>query len=203
MFYATLATVERLRGMQGYNYLGFRLTDDTTAVQNQVIAEVRTYLTQQVGTDPITSVPATRDATQWPGQDAFGHIMRLLYIITTLAFGSALFLISSTMNTLITEQAAEIAILKTLGARRRQIAAVILRTAGLLGAAGAVIGTVLGIVIAYLLAGYFAVKFVDVKFGFGIDVPVVVASLLLGPALAAAASLPALRRALRRERQRP
>ena len=198
VFYATLATVEQLRGIRGYNYLGFRLTDDTTAVQNQVIAEVRAYLTQQAGSDPITSVPATRDANHWPGQNSFTSIMKLLYIITILAFASALFLISATMNTLITEQAAEIAILKTLGARRRQIAAIILHTAGLLGTAGAVIGTVLGIVIAYLLAGDFAVKFVDVRFGFGVDVPVVVASLLLGPVLAAVASLPALRRALRK-----
>lgn len=197
VFYATLATVEQLRGMRGYNYLGFRLTDDTTAGQNRVIAEVRGYLTQQTGRDPITSVPATRGATQWPGQDSFGHIMKLLYIITILAFASALFLISATMNTLITEQAAEIAILRTLGARRPQVAAIILRTAGLLGAAGAAIGTVLGIVIAYLLAGAFAVKFVDVRFGFGVDVPVVVTSVLLGPVLAAVASLPALRRALR------
>lgn len=198
VYYATLATVEQLRGVRGYNYLGFRLTDDTSAMQNQVIAEARAYLTRLAGHDPIISVPATRDATHWPGQDGFGHIMKLLYIITILAFGSALFLISATMNTLIAEQAAEIAILRTLGARRRQIAALVGRTAGLLGAAGAVIGTVLGIVIAYLLAGAFAVKFIDVKFGFGVDVPVVVASLLLGPALAAVASLPALRRALRR-----
>ncbi len=102
------------------------------------------------------------------------------------------------MNTLIAEQAGEIAILKTLGGRRRQIAGIILRTAAMLGAAGAVLGTILGIAIAYLLASYFAVKLIDVSFGFAISVPVVVASLAAGPALAAAASLPALRRALRR-----
>ncbi len=56
----------------------------------------------------------------------------------------------------------------------------------------------LGIAIAYLLARYFAVKLIDVSFGFAISAPVVVASLVLGPALAVAASLPALRRALRR-----
>jgi putative ABC transport system permease protein len=59
-----------------------------------------------------------------------------------------------------------------------------------------VLGTILGIAIAYLLAGYFAVKLIDVSFGFAISVPVVVASLVLGPALAVAASVPALRRAL-------
>jgi putative ABC transport system permease protein len=198
VFYATLATVESLRGVRGYDYLGFRLTDNTAAEQNTVIAEARSYLTRLTGTDPFTSLPATRATGTYPGQTAFSTISRFLYIITVLAFISALFLISSTMNTLIAEQASEIAILKTLGGRRRQIAGVTLRTAAMLGAAGAVPGTLLGIVIAYLLANDFAVKYVDVAFGFGISVPVVVASLVIGPALAVAASLPALRRALRR-----
>ncbi len=198
VFYTTLATVESLADVRGYNYLGFRLTDDSTAAQSQVIAEVRAYLTAQTGTDPITALPSVRAAGQWPGQSAFGHTMALLYIITILAFLSALFLISATMNTLIAEQASEIAILKTLGGRRRQIGGIILRTAAMLGAAGAAVGTIIGIAIAYLLAQYFAEKFIDVSFGFGIATGVVVASLAGGPALAVAASLPALRRALRR-----
>jgi putative ABC transport system permease protein len=197
VFYAQTATVQALRGA-GYNYLGFKLTDDSPAAQSRVVAEVRAYLTAQTGADPITALPAVRPPGQWPGQSGFGHIMALLYIITILAFASALFLIAATMNTLIAEQAGEIAILKTLGGRRRQIAGITVRTAAMLGAAGAVLGTMLGIAIAYLLAGYFAVKLIDVSFGFAISVPVVVASLVLGPALAVAASLPALRRALRR-----
>jgi putative ABC transport system permease protein len=196
VFYAPTATVQALRGV-GYNYLGFRLTDDSTAAQSRVVAEARAYLTVQTGADPITALPAVRAHGQWPGQSGFNHIMALLYIITILAFSSALFLISATMNTLIAGQAGEIAILKTLGGRRRQIAGVTVRTAAMLGAAAAVLGAILGIAIAYLLAGYFAVKLIDVSFGFAISVPVVAASLVLGPALAVAASLPALRRALR------
>jgi putative ABC transport system permease protein len=198
VFYATHATVESLRGVRGYNYLGFRLADDTGAEQSRVITEVRAYLTAQTGTDPITALPTTRAPGQWPGKSGFNEMMALLYIITILAFLSALFLISATMNTLIAEQAGEIAILKTLGGRRRQIGGITLRTATILGAASAVAGTILGIVIAYLLTGYFALKLIDVSFGFRISAPVVVASLVLGPALAVAASLPALRRALRR-----
>ena len=198
VFYTSAATAESVAGVRGYNYLGFRLTDDTPAGASRAIAAVRAYLTAQTGTDPITALPAIRAAGQWPGQSAFGHIMALLYIITLLAFLSALFLISATMNTLIAEQASEIAILKTLGGRRRQIAGIALRTAALLGAGGAVLGTIIGIGIAYLLAHYFAATIIDVSVGFGISVPVVVASLVLGPALAVAASLPALRRALRR-----
>jgi putative ABC transport system permease protein len=198
VFYAPTATVQALRGGRGYNYLGFQLSDDSTAAQSRVITEVRAYLTAQTGSDPITALPAVRGPGQWPGQSGFNHIMALLYIITILAFGSALFLISATMNTLIAEQASEIAILKTLGGRRRQIGGITLRTAAVLGAAGAVVGTILGIAIAYLLASYFAEKLIDVSFSFGIATGVVVASLLLGPVLAVAASLPALRRALRR-----
>ncbi len=198
VFYATHATVESLRGVRGYDYLGLRLTDDTGAGQSRVITEVRAYLTAHTGTDPITALPTTRAPGQWPGKSGFNEIMALLYIITILAFLSSLFLISATMNTLIAEQAGEIAILKTLGGRRRQIGGIALRTATMLGAAGAVVGTILGIVIAYLLTRYFALKLIDVSFGFGISAPAVVASLVLGPALAAAASLPALRRALRR-----
>ena len=203
VFYAPTATVQALRGVRGYNYLGFRLTDDAAAAQSRVVAEVRAYLTAQTGADPITALPAVRAPGQWPGQSGFSQIMALLYIITILAFASALFLISATMNTLIAEQASEIAILKTLGGRRRQIAGITVRTAAMLGAAAAVLGTILGIAIAYLLAGYFAVKLIDVSFGFAISVPVVVASLVAGPALAVAASVPALRRALRSPWPRP
>jgi putative ABC transport system permease protein len=198
VFYGTRGTVEALRGVRGYTYLGFRLADDTAAEQAQVITEVRAYLTAQTGPDPITALPATRSPGQWPGKPRFNETMALLYIITILAFASALFLISATMNTLVTEQASEIAILKTLGGRRRQIGGITLRTATILGTTGAVIGTGLGIVVAYLLAGYFAVKLIDVSFGFRVSAPVAVASLVLGPALAAAATLPALRRTLRR-----
>ena len=91
-----------------------------------MITEVRAYLTAHTGTDPITALPTTRTPGQWPGKSGFNEIMALLYIITILAFLSSLFLISATMNTLIAEQAGEIAILKTLGGRRRQIGGIAL-----------------------------------------------------------------------------
>jgi putative ABC transport system permease protein len=198
VFYTTRATVESVAGVRGVNGLAFRLTDNTQAAATTVIAEVRAYLVAQTGSDPITALPSVRTAGDWPGKTGFGNTMAFLYIITVLALLSALFLISAAMNALIAEQATEIAILKTLGGRRRQIAGIILRTAAMLGATGAVVGTVLGVVLAYLLVRYFAATIIDVTIGFGVSVPVVAASILLGPALAVAASLPTLRRALRR-----
>jgi putative ABC transport system permease protein len=198
VLYASRATVESLAGVRGVNALEFRLTDDSPAGASRAISAARAYLSAQTGADPITALPQIRAAGDWPGKTAFGNTMALLYIVTGLAFLSALFLISATMNTLIAEQAGEIAILKTLGGRRRQIGGIVLRTAAMLGAAGAVLGTILGVVVAYLLVRFFAATILDVSVGFGVSAPVVVASLLLGPALAVAASLPALRRALRR-----
>ena len=198
VFYTSAATAQTLSGTRGYNHLGFRLTADNPAAQNRVIAEVRAYLTAQTGSDPITSLPYTRAPGYWPGQTGFSNLMAVLYIITVLALGSALFLISATMNTLIAEQAREIAILKALGGRRRQIGGITARTAAMLGLAGTIAGTAIGVAVAYLLARYFAGRIVDVSFGFGVSVPVIVASLAAGPVLAVASSLPAMRRALRR-----
>ena len=198
VFYTSAATAQALSGTRGYNHLGFRLTDDSPAAQDRVIAEVRAYLTAQAGSDPVTSLPYTRAPGYWPGQSGFDDIIAVLYIITILALGSAVFLIAATMNALIVEQAREIAILKALGGRRQQIGGITARTAAMLGLAGAIVGTAAGVAVAYLLARYFAERIVDVSLGFGISVPVVVASLVAGPVLAVVASLPALRQALRK-----
>lgn len=198
VFYATETTVRSIAGVSGVNYLAVRLVDNSQSARASAITAVRDYLTAQAGPTPFTALPITNGQGDWPGQFSFRQIISLFYILTVLAFGCALFLIASTMNTLVVEQAAEIAILKTLGGRRRQIAGIVLRSAALLGAAGAILGASLGIVIAYVLTKYFASTIVNVSVGFGVSVPVVAASLVLGPALAVVASLPGLRRALRR-----
>jgi putative ABC transport system permease protein len=198
VFYASEAAVRSLAGLRGVNYLAFRLIDNTSGTEASLIAAVHAYLGRQTGTEPFIALPTTRSQGAWPGESYFNEVIALFYVITVLALCCALFLIASTMNTLIVEQAGEIAILKTLGGRRGQIAGVVLRTAGLLGAAGAILGAALGIGIAYLLTRYFAMALFDVQAGFALSAPVAVASVVLGPALAVIASLPGLRRALRR-----
>ena len=72
----------------------------------------------------------------------------ILNVVTLLALLSALVLLSNTMTTLIGEQTAEIAAMKAIGARRRDIRRIYLRTAVLFGVLGAVLGVGLGIVIS-------------------------------------------------------
>ena len=115
-----------------------------------------------------------------------------------LALLSALVLISNTMTTLVAEQTGEIGIMRAVGARRRQVALVYVRTALLLGALGALAGVALGIVLSNLLARYFGSMFWAVDVGFGVDVTVRARRAsrvgLLAPPLAA---LPAIRRGVR------
>lgn len=198
VFYGTVPTVRALAGVPGYNYLAFRLYDNGPAAQMATIAAVQRYLAAQTGSSPFVGLPFTRATGSWPGQSSFNQLIALFLVITVMAVLCALFLITSTMNTLVVEQGSEIAILRTLGGRRRQVASVILRTASVLGAAGSIAGTVLGIFVAYLLTRHLAAELFSVPAGFAISVPVVLASLLAGPLLAMLTSLPGLHRAVRR-----
>ena len=81
----------------------------------------------------------------------FDHVAKFFPVITLLALLGALVLLSSTMSTLVGEQTQEIATMKAIGAGRAQIRSVYLRTTVLLGALGAIVGAVLGTVIAYAM----------------------------------------------------
>ena len=145
----------------------------------------------------FTGLPETRAQGEWPGKDDFQKFSDFFYIITVLALLSALVLIANTMTTLVAEQTAEIGMMKAVGGRRRQIAAVYVRTAMLLGTVGTVVGIVLGIVLSNVLVRVIGSTFFAVDVGLGVDLKILVASVLvgvLGPALAA---LPAIRRAVR------
>ena len=198
VFYGTAPAIRVLAGVSGYNYLAFRLHDNSQGAQTATIAAIQRYLTAQTGSAPFTGLPVTRAAGSWPGQTSFDQLIALFGLITVMAVVCALFLIANTMNTMVVEQGNEIAILRALGGRRRQIASVILRTAAALGASGSIAGTALGVAVAYLLTRHLAAQLFSVPAGFAVSVPVVVVSLLAGPVLAVLASLPGLRRAVRR-----
>ena len=197
VLYATPATVASLSRTPGYDQLFFTLADTRPAAVNATIAAIRRTLATVPGFTGFSDLPQVRAAGDWPGKSSFQNFSKFLYIITLLALLSALVLISSTMTTLVAEQTSEIGIMKAVGGRRRQIAAVYLKTAVLLGGLATIAGIVLGAVLAYLLTRYFGSTFFAVGVGFGVDWPIVLASALvglLGPPLAA---LPAIRRAVR------
>lgn len=197
VLYATPATVASLSRTPGYDELFFTLGDTRPAAVNTTIAAIRHTLAAVPGFAGFSDLPQVRAAGDWPGKSGFQNASKFLYVITLLALLSALVLISNTVTTLVAGQTAEIGIMKAVGGRRRQIAAVYLKTAVLLGGLGATAGIVLGAVIAFVLTRYLGSTLFAVGVSFGIDWPIVIISALvglLGPPLAA---LPAIRRAVR------
>jgi len=197
VLYATPATVASLSRTPGYDQLFFTLADTRPAAVTATIAAIRRTLAAVPGFTGFTDLPQARAAGDWPGKSSFQNFSDFLYIITLLALLSALVLIANTMTTLVAEQTSEIGIMKAVGGRRRQIAAVYVKTALLLGGLGTVAGIILGAALAYGLTRYLGSAVFAVGVGFGIDWTIVLASALvglLGPPLAA---LPAIRRAVR------
>jgi putative ABC transport system permease protein len=197
VLYATPATVASLSRTPGYDELFFQLADTRPAAVNATIAAIRRTLAAVPGFTGFTDLPQARIAGDWPGKSSFQNFSKFFYVITLLALLSALVLISNTMTTLVAEQTSEIGIMKAVGGRRRQIAAVYLKTALLLGGLGSVAGIILGILLAYVLTRYFGSTYYAVGVGFGIDWPIVLASALVGLLAPPLAALPAIRRAVR------
>jgi putative ABC transport system permease protein len=197
VLYASADTVAALSSERGYGELAFRLRDARPAAAASTLETVRRTLAAMPAFTGFAGLPDVRAPGDWPGKEDSDLFVDFFGVITLLALLSALVLISNTMTTLISEQTGEIGIMRAVGARRRQVARVYLRTALLLGAAGTLAGIALGILLSNLLASFFGSAFFAVDVGFGVDLTVIALAALiglLGPALAA---LPAIRRATR------
>ena len=194
VLYAPARVVEEMSGERGYQWLAFRLRDNRPAPAAATVAAIRDRLRTVSGFSGFTNLPSVRAPGDWPGKEDTAEFADLLSVITLLALLSALVLVSNTMTTLVAEQTADIGIMRAIGARRRQVAGVYLRTAVLLGAAGALVGSLLGIAISSLASAYFGREFWAVDVGVGAGAGPLLAGIaagLLGPPLAA---LPAIRR---------
>ena len=196
-FYASAETVAAIAGADGYTSLSFRLDDPSRAAAERTVAAVREHLRATTEFAAFGDLPAIREPGNYPGKSGFEAMASILNVVTLLALVSALVLLSNTMTTLVSEQTAEIAAMKAIGARRRDIRRIYLRTAVLFGVLGTVLGVGLGILISNLLVGFFAQLFFGIDAAFGISAGVLVASLVLGLIGPPLAALPAVRRAAR------
>lgn len=140
VLYAPAATVAALSGEPGYGELALRLDDPEPAAARATVERVRRQLETVPGFEGFTNLPAIRAPGEWPGKADTEQFSQLLGVITVLALISAAVLVSNTLSTLVAEQTREIGVMRAVGARRRQVALVYLRTTLLLGAAGAVAG---------------------------------------------------------------
>jgi putative ABC transport system permease protein len=195
VLYASQSTVNEIAKVTGVNTLDFRVADATQA--HAVFEDISRWFGEHRPDAVFTDLPDVRKAGTWPGQDVSENFTTLFYVGGVLALLSAIALVSNTMTTLVAEQRREIAIMKAIGARRRQIAASFLRTVWILAGAGTLLGIGLGIPFSNLIAGFAGRQFLGIDPDWGYSLPVVLLSLVVGVVGATLASIPALLRAAR------
>ncbi|MCP5026595.1 MAG: FtsX-like permease family protein [Actinomycetia bacterium] len=195
VLYVPQATVNEISGAVGANSIEV-LVEDADRVE-EITSEIRATLLEQEPAIVFAELPDVREAGTWPGQSDFNNFATLFYVGAILALISAMVLISNTMTTMVAEQTGEIAILKAIGGRRRQVMGSFTTTVGLLGLLGAGFGIVLGVPFSNLLVGYIGNEFFGVDPAWGISIPVVIVSIVIGVGGSSLAAAPALRRAAR------
>ena len=195
VLYAPQTSVNALADARGVNSIEFRVSDPQRA--NDIANAVRSQLLELKPAVTFPELAIVREAGQWPGEDVFNKFATLLYVGAVLALVSAIVLISNTMTTAVAEQRREIAVMKAIGGRRRQIRRSFLRTALALGAIGTVLGIALGIPFANLVLGFIGNRFFGISPTWGVPVNALIISIVVGIGATLLAALPALRRAAR------
>jgi putative ABC transport system permease protein len=180
VLYASQATVRSLGGFKGVNLVELRLRDPRQPAAQATLAAVRSFLAAQPNPTHFSTLPTIRAPGDWPLKGIFNSRAKVLNILIVLALLSAVFLLANTIRTLVAEQKREIGVMRAIGASGRDVRNTYLRTATLLGVLGAILGSALGIGLAYLLLRLFARQVFGINPGFDIDWPVVAIGAAVG-----------------------
>jgi putative ABC transport system permease protein len=197
VFYTDLQTVHSLSNASGVNLISFDLEENTQGDADSAIEDIEGYLLQNTEFVSFSDIPDVRLNGDWPGQQQFADMSSFFVILTLMTLFCSVFLISNTMHTMITEQKSEIGQLKAVGATKLQVVRSYATTGLIMGGIGAIVGGVLGILIAQGMVGFLANSFFGVVPAFNVYLPVVIISVLVGCGLTLLAILPALVKVLR------
>ena len=124
------------------------------------------------------------------------RLVPLLYVISFTALASALILVSTTMNTIVSQQTVEIGVMKAIGGSRKTIMACYLRSVLLLGGIGTAIGTAAGAFMSDKLGRFAQQELGGIRAVWNTDIWFLIMGVVAGLAGTALAALPALRRAM-------
>ncbi|TFH20314.1 MAG: FtsX-like permease family protein [Acidimicrobiales bacterium] len=195
VLYVPQDTANALAGTRGVSSI--ELTVDDPEQVASITEAVRAELLELEPDIVFNDLPDVREAGTWPGQDMFDNFGTLFYVGAILALISAMVLISNTMTTMVAEQVREVAVMKAIGGRRRQVIRSFLTTVLVLAAFGSLAGLALGVAFSNLLVGIVGGKFFGVDPDWGISVPVMIVSFAIGVVGSVLAAIPSLRRAAR------
>ncbi len=188
----TLPTAQALAGRRGEVDTISIAGDDGVSP-----ARLRARIATTLGTAPVEVRTGTQDAAQQTAdlEDDFGFIRTALLVFGGIALFVGAFVIYNTFTITVAQRTRELALLRTLGASRRQVLRSVVLEAGVIGLLASVLGLLGGLLLAPGLRGLLG--------AIGADLPntasvvatrTIVVSLLVGVLVTVLASLvPALR----------
>lgn len=179
-----------------FTQVEFSVAPRDDASLSTAVDAVRDHLADVKPAVQYNQLVEVRPVGEWPGEDDFDNFLVLFWVIAGVSLVSALALVASTMTTLMREQASEIAIMKSVGGRRRRIIGNYLSTSALLGFGGTVFGCAIGYPLATFLTSYLG-RFQGVEPGWRLSWLALWLSVAVGVGGTVLASLPALWRGTR------
>ena len=187
--YAPLATVVDLSGRAGSDRLVVTAVDDDEASLRAVSQEIRAVLERDG--DTFTTFPELLPDGSTPIDADIEQISTLIGLLGVFAGAVALVLLASTTSTLITERTREVAVMRALGGRDRQLRRRLRRIALTITGVALAIGLPLGVAISNLIARMVLEEFVGITPDIAVNWTVLglsVVGMLLGARLVAARS---------------
>lgn len=167
VLYAPVATVTALTVGGGTNRLVVTAVDDDEASLRMISGAIRAEL--DPAGDTYTTFPVMMPDGSTPIDQDISQVSSLIGLLGVFAGLVALVLLASTTNTLITERTREVAVMRALGGRSRQLRRRLRRIAlGITGIA-LLVGLPLGIVISNLIARMVLEEFVGVTPAIAVD----------------------------------
>ncbi len=186
------AVAQRLLGLHGeYTTIQVAATPGTTP--SQLAAGVRTALAGQPATVRTGQQQATSDSRDV--KDAFGFLRTFLFVFAGISLFVGAFLIVNTFSITVAQRVREFALLRMIGASRRQVLRAVIGEALLLGLVASAIGFLAGFGLAPALKGLFKLFGADLPSGgIVLEARTVIVSILVGTVITLVAAIgPALR----------
>jgi putative ABC transport system permease protein len=181
----TLAEAQRLAGLEGQ--VNQVLVDAEDGVsQEEVTARVADVLPD--GVEVITGEQATEELSS-DVSSGFSFVTTILSVFGGLALLVGIFVISNTFSILVAQRTRELALLRAVGASRRQVLGSVLLEAVVIGLVAAALGLAAGVGLAALAFGAF-----DLPGSLVLEPDTVVTAVLIGLVITVlAAVVPAVR----------
>lgn len=195
--YVPADTVRLFTATEGFNSLDVLLVDDSPETARTTLTDLRAYLDQVAPGMTYREVPEVREPGAWQGKDQIFNMLPLLFVIAFMALVSAIILVGTTMNTIVSQQTASIGIMKAIGGSRRAIIWCYLQSVLIIGVVGTALGTVAGVLMSSALGRFGLEDLGGITASWRTDPWFVVIGIAAGLGGTVVAALPALHRAMR------